>query len=248
MEKTRQWSILTAIGVLAVFVAGWFLLVSPQRSNAADLRSQAGTQESTNNGLRARVAQLEAQKKGLPAQQRILADIAEKIPASPELPALIRQLSTAAEAAGVDLVTLAPAAPTSVTASAPTAAASTAGPTAGTTAGSTASAATDAAAAGSGTTAPTTTTATSATPLYQIPVSVTVRGTYFNLDRFFANVEKLERAMLVPTFAISPIETQSGASSGGGASVPPGSLTATLSTIVFESPATTVPASTTAAQ
>ena len=44
MNKMRQWSILAGVGVLAVFGAGWFLLVSPQRAHATDLRAQAATQ------------------------------------------------------------------------------------------------------------------------------------------------------------------------------------------------------------
>jgi Tfp pilus assembly protein PilO len=234
MEKMRQWSILTAVGVIAVLAAGWFLLVSPQRSHATDLRSQAASQQSANDGLRARVAQLEAQKKGLPAQQRLLDEIAAKIPASPELPALIRQLSTAAEAAGVDLVTLAPTAPTAVTVTAPAAPVTTAP-------------ATDTAAT---TGTPAAAPVPAASSLMQIPVSVTVRGTYFNLTSFFRNVEKMDRGTLVSGWKISPVESAGPSTSGNAAAsdAPAGELTATLSTIVFESPVATAPVTPTAAQ
>src|SRR4051812_38555883 len=114
MEKMRQWSILTAVGVVAIFVAGWFLLVSPQRSSAADLHTQATTQQQANSTLQTNVNQLEAQKRGLPEQQRLLEQIATKVPGSPALPVLIRQLTSAAETAGVDLVSLAPSAPSVV--------------------------------------------------------------------------------------------------------------------------------------
>jgi Tfp pilus assembly protein PilO len=223
MEKMRQWSILTAVGVIAVLAAGWFLLVSPQRSHATDLQSEAASQQSANDGLRAQVAQLEAQKKGLPAQQRLLDEIAAKIPASPELPALIRQLSTAAEAAGVDLVTLAPSEPAPVVATAPV--------TTTTTTGSTST----------GTPA-----AAPASPLVQIPVTVTVRGTYFNLNTFFRNVEKMNRAVDVPGFKIGPVEGNVGGTDA--AKADPDLLTATLTTFVFESPVITAPVSPTAAQ
>lgn len=119
MEKMRQWTILTAAGVLAIFVAGWFLLVSPQRSNAAELRTQAVTQQQANSTLQANVSQLEQQKRGLPEQQRLLEQIATKVPNSPALPVLIRQLTAAARAAGVDLVSLSPSAPAPVAAAAP---------------------------------------------------------------------------------------------------------------------------------
>lgn len=232
MEKMRQWSILTAVGVIAVLAAGWFLLVSPQRSQATDLQSQAASQQSANDGLRVQVAQLEAQKKGLPAQQRLLDEMAAKIPASPELPALIRQLSTAAEAAGVDLVTLAPTAPSPVTVTAPAAPATTTSTTTGT--------------AGTPAAAP----VAPASSLLQIPVTVTVRGTYFNLTSFFRNVEKLDRGMLVPGWKISPAESAGPSASGdaAAAAAPTDQLTATLSTIVFESPVATAPVTPTAAQ
>src|SRR3954463_16756201 len=111
MDKMRQWTMLTVVGIVAVLGAGWFLAVSPQRHHAADLRSQANTQLASNREVQQRVDQLEQQKKGLPAQQRRLNQIAAKIPDNPALPALIRQLSTAANGAGVDLVSLAPAQP-----------------------------------------------------------------------------------------------------------------------------------------
>jgi Tfp pilus assembly protein PilO len=238
MEKMRQWTVLTAVGVFAVLAAGWFLMVSPQRSHAADVRAEVASQETTNSQLQARLAQLEAQKKGLPGQQRLLDQIAAKIPATPELPALIRQLSTAAQAAGVDLVTLAPAQPAAVTVARP------AKPVTPSTSGTSTT-------TGTTTGAPSVSTP-AATPLLQIPVSVTVRGTYFNLNTFFRNVEKLTRAMLVPQFKITPATDTAGAP--GEKAGPSDQLTATLSTIVFESPATTapakplVPATTTAAQ
>src|SRR3954454_15074544 len=120
MDKMRQWTLLTVVGIVAVLGAGWFLAVSPQRHHAAELRSKATAQESANVGLQNRVAQLEAQKKGLPAQQRRLNQIAAKVPDNPALPALIRQLSAAADGAGVDLVSLSPAQPVAMTATAST--------------------------------------------------------------------------------------------------------------------------------
>src|SRR3954467_692144 len=111
MTKTRQWATLTAVACLAILAAGWFVAVKPQRSHAASLRSQAASVESSNNGLRSQVSQLRQQQKGLPAQQKVLSQIATKIPDNPALPSLIRQLSAAADGAGVNLVSLAPSAP-----------------------------------------------------------------------------------------------------------------------------------------
>src|SRR3954465_8685082 len=116
MNKTRQWTVLTAVACLAILAAGWFLAVKPQRSHAASLRTQTQSVESSNSGLASQVAQLKQQQKDLPAQQKLLSQIATKIPDNPALPALIRQLSAAADGAGADLVSIAPGAPALATA------------------------------------------------------------------------------------------------------------------------------------
>ena len=116
MEKMRQWSVLTGLGVVGVLAAGWFLLVSPQHAHANDLRTQAASVQQTTAGLETQIGQLTAQQKGVAAQQRTLAHIATQIPDNPALPTLIRQLSAAAHDAGVTLVSLSPGQPAPVTA------------------------------------------------------------------------------------------------------------------------------------
>ena len=111
MNKTRQWATLTAVGCLAILAIGFFLVVKPQRSHAASLRTQTQSVQQSNNGLVAQVGQLKQQQKDLPAQQKLLSQIATKVPDNPALPSLIRQLSGAAAGAGVNLVSLAPGAP-----------------------------------------------------------------------------------------------------------------------------------------
>jgi Tfp pilus assembly protein PilO len=114
MNKTRQWATLTAVACLAILAAGWFLVVKPQRSHAAQLRTQTQSVQSANSQLTSQVDQLRQQQKDLPAQQKVLSQIATKIPDNPALPTLIRQLSAAADGAGVNLVSMAPSAPTVV--------------------------------------------------------------------------------------------------------------------------------------
>ncbi len=119
MEKMRQWAVLTTVVVAALLAGGWFLLVSPQKSRAAEIRTQTQGQLQTNSTLQSKIDQLRQLEKGQPAQQKLLTEIATKVPDNPALPALIRQLSKAAQGAGVELVTLAPGQPTAVTAAAP---------------------------------------------------------------------------------------------------------------------------------
>src|SRR3954447_1981302 len=221
MDKMRQWTMLTVVGIVAVLGAGWFLAVSPQRHHAAQLRSQAASQQSANGQLQARVSQLQQQQKGLPAQQRRLNQIAAKIPDNPALPALIRQLSAAADGAGVELVSLSPANPTTFS-------------PVGSTAPSTTAASTTAAGAA---------TATAGT-LAQIPVAITVQGSYYNVESFFDAIEKLPRAVLVPGWTMNVITgsaTTGSASSGSGSGaatqqVPDGTIQGQINAVVFESP------------
>ncbi|MDQ1696109.1 MAG: hypothetical protein QOJ03_1462 [Frankiaceae bacterium] len=227
MEKMRQWSMLTAVGVVAVLAAGWFLLVSPQRSQAADVRTQATTQLSANASLRSRVDQLEQQKRDQPAQIAKLKKFDAQVPNNPELPTLIRQLSAAANGAGVDLVGLAPGQPTLVTAVSTGVVAPAVAPPA-TTPGATAPA--------------------PATPLAAIPLTVNVQGGYYNIENFFRSVEKMTRAMLVPGWTLCAISPSGSAAPTGGAScavpssgasdkvLPPGTLNGVITAYVFESP------------
>jgi Tfp pilus assembly protein PilO len=214
MEKMRQWSMLTGLAVVVVFAAGWFLAVSPQRHHAGSLRAQTATQLSANQQLLTQVDQLKQQKLGLPAQQRLLDQIAAKIPDNPALPLLIRELSTAATAAGVDLVSMAPSQPAAVTTSATTVAAPVA--QAGTT--------------------------SAAAPLEQISISLNVKGSYYNVESFFAAVEKMKRAMRVTQWSISPGAGSSSSPAGSASSapadsqLPPDTLHATLTALVYESP------------
>ena len=116
MDKLKQWVALAVLGVLVVLAAGWFLLISPKRSEAADIALQASDKQSSNAVLRTKLALLKSQAKGLPAQQAKLAVVAAKIPDNPALPALIRALDAAAASTDVELVSLSPSPPTAVAA------------------------------------------------------------------------------------------------------------------------------------
>jgi Tfp pilus assembly protein PilO len=224
MTRARQWSVLTAVACLAVLAVGWFVLVKPQRTHAASLRSQAAQVDQDNQALQAQIAHLRAQAKDLSAQQRKLADIATKVPDSPALPSLIRQLSTASDSAGVNLVSLAPGQPALV--QAPVGGATTAGTTPAAPAGTTPAATTGAATTG----AP----AAGGVVLASIPLQIQVQGSYFNLEQFFAAVEAMPRAMQVTQFSAAPVVP--GTSTTNGPTVAPGTLNVTLTASVFMSP------------
>ena len=205
MSKSRQWATLTAVVCLAVLAAGWFLVIKPQRAHASSLRTQAHAVDAQSEQLRSQVAQLKEQQKGLPAQQKLLSQIATKIPDNPALPALIRQLSAAADGAGVNLLSMAPGQPVLAQAGVATSSAATAG----------------------------------GSPLASIPLALNVQGSYFNIEQFFSAVESLSRAMLVTGFTVSPVDGSASGSSAAatnGPTVAPGTLAASITGEVFESP------------
>ncbi|MDQ1620415.1 MAG: hypothetical protein QOE19_2984 [Actinomycetota bacterium] len=127
MTQARRWSLLAAVTAVAVLAAGWFLLLSPKRGEAAELRTQTAASEQANLQLRSKLEQLKALAPELPKREAEFAAIRRQIPDNPALPELIRQLTAAAEKSGADLVALAPETPKVLTpASAPVAAGTTA--------------------------------------------------------------------------------------------------------------------------
>src|SRR3954452_8947094 len=117
----KQWVALAAVAALVILAGGWFLLVSPKRSDAAALREQADNKARSNQVLTTKLAELKAKAKELPAQQAALAAVASKIPNNSAMPTLIRALNAAADDPGVELVSMAPGAAQAVAAAAPAA-------------------------------------------------------------------------------------------------------------------------------
>lgn len=110
MDKLKQWVVLSAVTSLAVLALGWFLLVAPQRHQAADLHAQQASAESENDGLRTKLSVLRSEADKVGEQQAQLDSIARQIPDVPGQPDLVRALQQAATGAGVQLVTVAPGA------------------------------------------------------------------------------------------------------------------------------------------
>jgi len=209
MDKMKQWVALTVVGVLAVAAGGWFLLVSPKRSEAAEIRLDVDQTNNEVSALRTQLAMLKAQQKTLPQVQARLSKVQTQIPDNPALPSLIRALSNAAERTGVQLVSLAPTAPTVLQAAAATTVTPTAGGAAG--ASSTAPRPADASGAAAG---------AAAGVLNEIKIGMNVIGGYFQLQQFFDEVENLKRAMKVTAFTMSvgkkvaPLRAGSAAAAG----------------------------------
>lgn len=224
MDKKQQWVVMTAVAVVGVFAAGWFLLVAPKHAQASDVRAQVAAAQTTTAGLRTQLATLKALAKNLPAEQAKVAAVEARIPSDPQLPALIRALTSAAATSGVELVSLVPGQPVPVTATAP--------------AGSTAS---------SGTTTATSTASksgastTSTTGLNSVGLTMTVFGNYSETEQFLAALEDLPRATRVSAVSVVPGDDPTVKRPDGAA--PPvnngSSLSTTIIGQVFLAPAAT---------
>jgi len=219
MTKSRQWAVGTALAVVLVLVAGVMLLVQPRRSEAASLKEQTASQETSNVALQAKIVTLKAQQQDLPRQQARLAQIRQQLPEGPNLPSMVRSLSDIARATGVELITLAPSNPEALAqpaaAAPPTAQQQPVTPDS----------------------APTVTAG-----VQQIPVKISVVGTYAELTQFLGRVESLQRSMIVGEVAVAT-PSAAGATSAAGAGS--GELQLDLSVRVFMAPTVTAAPQTT---
>ena len=108
---SQRWMLGAALVSVLLLIAGWFLLVTPQRSAAEQIRTDAEAQAAANVRAEAEIASLKAQYKDLPSLQQEEAQIRSRIPETPNMPALLRTLSTNAKTAGVTLVSVSPSNP-----------------------------------------------------------------------------------------------------------------------------------------
>ncbi len=109
--RAARWYIGAGLSAVLVLVAGWFLLVAPQRASAEEIQASVQAQEQTNRATEAQIATLKAQFKDLPELQKQTSAIRTKIPTTPGMASLLRQLSTLAKTSGVSLVSVTPSQP-----------------------------------------------------------------------------------------------------------------------------------------
>jgi len=191
MTTTRRWVAGAVAAALVLVLASWFLLISPQRSQAAELRAQAMEQQETNDSIRLQTQQLKAQFASLPQRQAELAEIRRQMPSTPDLASLVRQLSTTADEAGVKLTSVSPAQPQALGA---TAAAGAAGPAGSAGAG----------AAASGTSG-----------VQAIGLTIELEGSYAELTLFVQKLQgSMPRAYLVESLTLAPADGAAAATSG----------------------------------
>jgi Tfp pilus assembly protein PilO len=229
MDKLKQWVALTVLGCLAIMAGGWFLLVSPKRGEAEQLRLDTAAQDTANATLRTQLEVLKAQAKDLPKKQADLARVAAKIPDNPGLPSLIRALTAASTSAGVEFVSVTPGTPVLVAAALPPGAApvdpATAAAPAAAPAGAAPGAATDAAVAP--------VPASSAGTLSEIPLTINIVGGYFEVAQFLASIEDLPRALRVNNLTVAPGTSPTSTDKKPASTEDGRSLTSTITGSVF---------------
>jgi type IV pilus assembly protein PilO len=215
MTKMRQWSLMTVIAVVVVFAGGWFLLVKPKQSEISSVKAKATSQQQANQVLLQQIVARQSQQKQLPHEQAQLQKLATQVPTVPDEPGIIRNLTSSATGAGVNLLSLTPGGVTTITSTA--------------------------------TTGTATLPSSGAGQLVELPLTISVVGSYSNLESYFQLLEKLPRALLVTQFSLCPISSDSSGSGGSGCSAPTvpgatpppdGSIGATITASVFFSSAT----------
>lgn len=224
MDKLKQWVALTALAGLALAAGGWFLVISPKRAEATDLRAVAEQDESANAQLRNDLALLKSRSADLPKEQAKLAAVAAKIPPTPALPSLIRALTAAADSSNVELLSITPEAPAPVVTPVSNVAQQTP------TSGDAPSAEEDSA---STATPRARTTSSAAGLLNGIPISVVIVGGYFEAERFTAELEKLPRAFRVTALSLNPSDNPVDPDSTPGSTEDGSTLTTTIKGLIY---------------
>lgn len=219
MDKLKQWVVLTALAAVLLLAAGWVLLISPSRDEAAELREQVSAQVSANAVLQAELQVLEQQARELPDKAAELARVTAKIPDDPSMPLLIRAVTAASKAAGVQLVSLTPGPPVAAPAAVP---------------GAPAAAAPAPAPAGSpAATDPVAPAVGAVGGLATVPVTLQVVGGYFETAKLLTLLEDLPRALKVQDLTLSPGSGPAGAQAAGASLAEGRSLASTITGSVF---------------
>jgi Tfp pilus assembly protein PilO len=127
-NRTSRWSIGTAVVCIALLAASWFLLVTPRRAEATEVRAQVVQADDQATLLRSRIAKLKVEFAGLPKRLEELEAIKKQLPPDADVPMLVRDFQRYAAKAGVSLDSIAPGGPVVVSADGAVATGAVAGP------------------------------------------------------------------------------------------------------------------------
>ncbi len=227
MKRTDDARLWLAGGVVAAVLAvafGWLVLIGPQISQAAALRSQAADQQASNTLLQARVGALRTLSAQLPALVTALGSARAQVPITSALSTFTDQLGRQATQSKVTVtsVAVAPAvaaADPTPAAGAASAAGAAGAASAGTASGTGAGAGANAG-AGAGSSPGAAGGATAGGPagkLFAIPVTVITTGSLAQQRAFLTAVRAGPRASVVTATRLGPGSTAAGAAGAAGA-------------------------------
>ncbi len=227
MKRTDDARLWLAGGVVAAVLGvafGWLVLIGPQISQAAALRSQAADQQASNTLLQARVGALRTLSAQLPALVTALGSARAQVPITSALSTFTDQLGRQATQSKVTVtsVAVAPAvaaADPTPAAGAASAAGAAGAASAGTASGTGAGAGANAG-AGAGSSPGAAGGATAGGPagkLFAIPVTVITTGSLAQQRAFLTAVRAGPRASVVTATRLGPGSTAAGAAGAGGA-------------------------------
>lgn len=221
ISKMQAWVAGAVVVSLLLTVAAWFLLISPQRAEAASVRDQTASVVDSNARLELQIAELKSEFADLPQRQAELAVVKKALPETVQLPTLVRDLDALATSSGVTLMTLTPAAAVPVVSAAP-AAVAVPDPAA---AGAEAPAAPEAADAAA-------VPAASADTLTSTPISIVLVGNFYDTEVFLRGLQtEFARDFLVT--GLNVVAETAGEAAGGKPAVENGDVTMTITGSVF---------------
>jgi type IV pilus assembly protein PilO len=107
VAKGKEVYIITAVVAVVLIVAWYFLLLSPLRTKSSDLDSQIEAQRVALATAKQEVARLESYKKTAPQSRAEIVRLGKMLPESEGIPSLIIELTSTADASGVELNSIA---------------------------------------------------------------------------------------------------------------------------------------------
>jgi Tfp pilus assembly protein PilO len=200
---TRDRLVIVVVLLVAALAGFWFLALAPKRKESADLNAQIATQTQQLTTAQSQAATARQAKARYNDDYAAVAKLGKAVPKSDALPSLVYQLQSVAHSSRIDFTSLKVSSgggqgPTPAAAAAPAASAASGGanPSASASGGSSTTPAASAPAATSP--APATQAAAAALPpgatvgsagFPTMPFSFIFSGTYFDMERFFADVQ-----------------------------------------------------------
>jgi Tfp pilus assembly protein PilO len=191
-QMRRLWLFVGAVAALLLLLIGWFLFISPQRSQTSSVNGQVSQAKHQNTLLKARIRSLQAQNANLSQYQSELAQAKLALPDSSGLSDFLRTLQSIGNATQTNVTSLTVGAPQSLK----TLTGSVAGASAATSAARSAPGTAPTGAPAAAAAAPAATTALGS--IYQLPIVLSVSGSVAQLDDFLGQLQSVQpRAVLI---------------------------------------------------